>query len=164
MWKYRKVDSTHSLYISVARYKFISCFIHSKQIFHKTLRDKMGTEPIWSQRFSGDFLRKTVDVNEALCETFFICWIKLPADLKNWNFKKKKKKRFCLKPLQNCLFLMSSEIIEKIIISKYHSALVNHAIIKINGGNVLFCDRQSEKIQLTKMTNSITVKNQNDAH
>ena len=29
--------------------------------------------------------------NFNLGDTFFVCWITLPADLKNWDFKKKKK-------------------------------------------------------------------------
>ena len=62
-------------------------------------------------------------------------------------------KRICLKPQQNCLFLVSSEIIEKIIIPNHHSTLVNHTKIMINGVHFfffffvfVFSDRRSEKI------------------
>ena len=81
-------------------------------------------------------------VNATLGETFFykffICWITLPTDLKNWDFKKKKEKGFCLAPPLNCSFLASSEITKKIIISKHHSALVNYIKIMVNGVHVFF--------------------------
>ena len=39
----------------------------------------------------------SLDINDNkskyLGHTFLICWITLPADLKNWDFKKKKKKK-----------------------------------------------------------------------
>ena len=85
---------------------------------------------------------------------FFICWITLPADLKNWDLKKKKntQKGFCLTPLQNCSFLASSEITEKMIISKLHSALANYVGITINGSMSFFSfflsDCRSDKFQL----------------
>ena len=41
---------------------------------------------------------------------FFICWITLSADLENCHFNKKKKKGFCLRPLEKYLFLVSSEM------------------------------------------------------
>ena len=50
----------------------------------------------------------------------------------------KKKKGFCLTPLQNCSFLAWSEIIEKIIISKHYSAAANYIKITMNGVQVLF--------------------------
>ena len=34
--------------------------------------------------------------------TFLICWITLPADLKNWNFKKKNKKGFGVPVAKKC--------------------------------------------------------------
>ena len=87
-----------------------------------------------------------------LGETFFICWITLPADLKNWDFKKRRKKKgFCLTPLQNCSFLASSETNKKIVTLKLHSASVDYIKIMINGVYVfffIFCDRQSENFQL----------------
>ena len=88
-----------------------------------------------------------IDSSDVYGGTFFICWITLPTDLKNWDFKKKKK-GFCLTSLQNCLFLVSSRIIKKIIILKHYSALVNYVKNMIHGAYVFFfCDRESEKFQ-----------------
>ena len=55
------------------------------------------------------------------------------------------KNGFCLTSLQNCLFLVSSEFSEKIIILKHYSALLNYTKIKINMHifwflNFFFCD------------------------
>ena len=50
--------------------------------------------------------------------------------------------------LRKCLFLVSLEITLKIIILKHHSGMVNYIKIMINRVHVIFCDRQSEKIQL----------------
>ena len=58
---------------------------------------------------------------------FFICPITLPADLKNWDFKKEK--GYCQISPQNCLFLVSLEIAS-------------------NFFSLFFCDRRSEKFQL----------------
>ena len=75
----------------------------------------------------------------------------LPADLKDWDFEKKKKRKRILPDITTIfLFLESLEITEKIKISKHHSASVNYVKNMINRGHVIFfsCDRRSEKTQL----------------
>ena len=47
-----------------------------------------------------------------LGETFFICWITLPADLKNWDFKKKPK-RILLLTIKKLRFWFYQSLIEK---------------------------------------------------
>ena len=58
-------------------------------------------------------------------ETFFICWILLPADLKNWDFQKKKKKKILPDITTKFLVSVSLQITEKIIIWKHHTVSVN---------------------------------------
>ena len=62
------------------------------------------------------------------------------------------KNGFCLTSLQNCLFLVSSEFSEKIIILKHYSALLNYTKIKINMHIFwlfnFFLRSRSEKFQL----------------
>ena len=52
----------------------------------------------------------------------------------NWDFRLKKKSI----STANCLFSASSEIIEKIIILKHHSASVNYVTITIMGSMSFF--------------------------
>ena len=59
-----------------------------------------------------------------LGETFviFICWITLPADLKNWDFEKKKKKKKLPDTIEKMLvFGNVKDYWKKIIISKHCS-------------------------------------------
>ena len=85
-----------------------------------------------------------------LGETFFYLLDYVTRRSEKLGFQKKKKKGFCLTPLRNHSFLGSSEIAEKIIISKFHSTLVNYVKIVENGSMSFsfFCDRRSEKFQL----------------
>ena len=109
--------------------------------------DVMGfIAPFWADtRSSNTFFKVrcsmlrdiTKLMNVTVRQDFFICWITLPADLKIWD-SKKKKNQFCPSLLQNCLFLVSSEITLKIIILKHHSGLVNHVKIMINRVHVFF--------------------------
>ena len=66
---------------------------------------------------------------------------------KNKNKKTKKKKRI-LPDILMKLFSVSSEITEKMIVSKHHSASVSYVKIMIKTVHVfIFCDRWSEKFQ-----------------
>ena len=65
-----------------------------------------------------------------------MCWITLPADLKNREFKQKK--GFCLTSLQNCLFLVSSEMRKLSFQNITHAASINFVKITINMVHVGF--------------------------
>ena len=67
---------------------------------------------------------------------FIICRIMLPADLKNWDFKKKKD--FVQHYHVIFFFLVSLEITLKIITLKHHSDLINYVKIVINRVHSLF--------------------------
>ena len=79
-----------------------------------------------------------------LGEMFIICWIMSLAYLKSCDFKKKlkkikkEKKAFCPTLPQNCLFLVWSEIILKIVILKHQSALVNYVKYDKYGTSMFF--------------------------
>ena len=102
-----------------------------------------------------DNLRNTISVTTTanwsvtLGETFFICWITLPTDLKNWNFKKRKKKILPDTTMKLFIFGLNRNHQE----SNYFETSLSFSKLHKNYDKwgqsfFFFCDRRSEKFQL----------------
>ena len=116
----RTGDRSVSIYIGACFQVFINKSMGSKNRFQHFLCDRSQEKLAVPKRASRrDF--------------FYLLDYVTRQSKKKWISEKKKKTEFCLTPLQNCSFLASSEITEKITLSKLYSASVNYVKITTNG-------------------------------